>query len=74
MRTEDLVLHHFGKAEDGIERSAQFVAHLGKKARLGDVGGFGAVACLVGNRLGLFQFADQRVFLGACLQRRKAEE
>ena len=42
VRAENLALHHFGKAEDGVERRAQLVAHLREEARLGDVGGFGA--------------------------------
>ena len=69
MRSENLVLHHFGEAENGVERRAQFVAHLREEARLGDVGGLGAVARFVGNGLGLFQFADQHVLFGARLQR-----
>jgi hypothetical protein len=29
---EDLALHHFGKTEDGVQRRAQFVAHLRQEA------------------------------------------
>ena len=46
---EDFRLHHFGEAEDGVERRAQFVAHLREEARLRDVGGFRALARLVGD-------------------------
>ena len=71
MRAENFALHHFGEAENGVERRAQFMAHLREEARLGDIGGFGAVARFVGNRFGLFEFADQHVLLGARLQRRQ---
>ena len=71
MRAEDLALHDFGEAENGVERRAQFMAHLREEARLGDIGGFGAVARLVRNRFRLFEFADQHVLLGARLQRRQ---
>ena len=40
-----------------------------RKLRLGDVGAFGAPARLVGDRLRLFELADQRVLFGARLQR-----
>ena len=65
MRPENLALHHLGEAEDGVERRPQLMAHLREEARLGDVGGFGAAARLVGNGLGLLELADQRVFLRA---------
>src|SRR5664279_5615480 len=68
---EHFRFHHFGEPEDGIERRAQFVAHLREEARLRDVGGLRALPRFVGNRLGLFQLADQRVFLRARLQRRQ---
>ena len=71
VRAEDLALHHLGKSEDRVQRRAQLVAHLRQEPRLGDVGGFGAMARLVGDRLGLFEFADQRVLFGARLQRRQ---
>ena len=38
MRAEQLGLHHFGEAEDGVERRAQFVAHRRQEARLGEIG------------------------------------
>jgi hypothetical protein len=31
MRSEDLAFHHLGKAEDGIERGSQLMAHLREK-------------------------------------------
>ena len=56
-RAEHLVRHHFGEADDGVERRAQFVAHIGEEARLGAVGLFGEIArldqfALVGLALG----------------------
>ena len=71
MRPEHLALHHLGKAQDGVERRAQLMAHLRQEARLGDVGALGAAPRFVGNRLGLLEFADQRVLLGAGLERRE---
>ncbi|MGY3459866.1 hypothetical protein ACVWW5_005316 [Bradyrhizobium sp. LM3.4] len=69
MRAKNLALHHLGEAKDRVQRRAQLVAHLREKARLGDVGGFGAVTGFVRDRLGLFELADQRVLLGARLER-----
>ena len=69
VRAENLALHDLGEAEDGIERRAQLVAHLGEKTRLRDVGGFGAAPRLVGDRLRGFELADQRVLLGARFKR-----
>ena len=71
MFAEHFGLHHFGETENGVEWRAQFVAHLRQEARLGNIGGLGALACFVGNHLGLFEFADQRVFFGARFQRRQ---
>ena len=69
---ENLILHHFGEAEDGVERRTQLVAHLRQKARLRDVGGFRAAARFVGLvALGLFEFTDQRVLFGARLDGRQ---
>ena len=45
------------------------MTHLGKKARLGDVGSLGAPARLVGDGLGGFEFAEQGVFFGARFNR-----
>ena len=69
MLAEHLRLHHLGEAENGIERRAQFMAHLGEEARLGDIGGFRAHARLVGDGFRLFELADQRVFFRARFQR-----
>ena len=71
MRAENFALHHLGESEDRIQRRAQLVAHLRQEARLGDVGGFGAVPRFVRDRLGLFELADQRVLFGARFQRRQ---
>ena len=49
VRAEKLALHHLGKAEDGIERRPQFMAHLRQKVRFGDVGALRTAARLVGN-------------------------
>ena len=38
---ENLLLHHFGKADDGIKGRPQFMAHIGQKARFCEVGSFG---------------------------------
>ena len=45
--TEQLSRDDFRKSDDGVERRAQFVTHIGKEARLRSTGGFGFV-------LGLF--------------------
>ena len=71
VRPENFAFHHFGEAENGVERRAQLVAHLGEEARFRDVGGLGAAPCFVGNRLRLFELADQRVLFGARLERRQ---
>ena len=71
VRPENLGLHHLGKTQDGVERRAQLVAHLGEEARLGDIGGFGAAARFVGDRFRLLELADQRVLFGARFQRRQ---
>ena len=71
MRAEHLALHHFGEAENGVERRAQLVTYLREEARLGNVRRLGAVARLIRNRFRLFEFADQHVLFGARLQRRQ---
>ena len=40
-RTEHLVLDHFREADDGVQRRAQFMAHIGQELGLGAVGEFG---------------------------------
>ena len=58
-RAEHLRLHDLGEADDGVERRAQLVAHIGEEARLRLVGLFGAGLLLgvflrqVGELLGL---------------------
>ena len=42
MRPEHLRLHHFAEADDGVERRAQLMAHVGEEFRLGAVGRLGA--------------------------------
>ena len=34
------VFHHIRKADDGIQRGAQFMTHVGKKIHLGQIGAF----------------------------------
>ena len=71
VRAENFTLHHLGKSEDRIQRRPQFVAHLRQKPRLRDVGGFGAMPRLVGDRFRLLELADQRILFGARFQRRQ---
>ena len=71
VRAENLALHHLREAEDGVERRAQLVTHLREEPRFGDVGGFGAAARLVGNRLRLLELADQCVLFRARFERRQ---
>ena len=58
-RTEGLASHQLREADDGVERRAQLVAHIGEEFRLGAVGGLGARFLLmiafgeVGELLGL---------------------
>ena len=40
-RAEDAALHHLGEADDGVERRAQLVAHVGQELGLGAVGALG---------------------------------
>ena len=63
MRTEQLGLHHFGEAEDRVERRAQLVAHRRQEARLGQIGALGAAARFVRIELGLLELGDERVLL-----------
>ena len=65
VRAEQLALHHFGKAEDRVERRAQFVAHRREEARFREIGFLRAVARLVRYGLRLFEFGDQLVLLRA---------
>ena len=40
-RPKRLLFHHLGEADDGVQRRAQFMAHIGQEFRLGAAGGFG---------------------------------
>ena len=40
-RAEDAALHHLGETDDGVERRAQLVAHVGEEFGLGAVGALG---------------------------------
>ena len=40
-RAEDAALHDLGEADDGVERRAQLVAHVGEELGLGAVGALG---------------------------------
>ena len=42
--SEHLARHHFGKTDNGVQRCAQFMAHVCQEARLGAVGGQRGVA------------------------------
>ena len=46
-REVGIAVHQLAESEDGIERGAQFVAHVGQEDALGLVGGFGLTACLL---------------------------
>src|SRR5215510_3073790 len=58
MRAEYLSLHDLGETKNSVKRRAQFVTHLGKESRLGDVGGLGTPTRFVGDRRRLLQFSD----------------
>ncbi len=49
---------HFRKPDDGVERGAQLVAHIGEKLRFGDVGGFGLRFGLAQQAFGADLLAD----------------
>ena len=40
------VQRQLGEADDGVHRRADFVAHVGQKGALGDVGGLRCILCL----------------------------
>src|SRR6185312_1177216 len=52
---EQLALHDLGEADDGVERRAQLVAHVGDEARLGAAGLFGLQLCFA---IALLAFLD----------------
>ena len=58
---EQFVLHDLRKAENGIQRCAQFMAHRRQKPRFCQIGLFRPAAGLVGIGLGLLQLANQRI-------------
>ena len=64
-RTETFLGDDLGEAQDGVQRRAQFVAHIGEKGGLGGVGGFGLEPFLQGIVAGLLQFARQILDLEA---------
>ena len=64
VRAEQLRLQHFGKADDGVERRAQLVAHRREELRLGDVGLLGVTARLVRHLARFLELVDERVLLG----------
>ena len=69
MRSEQLAFHDFRKAENGVERRAQFMAHRGEEAGFGEICLLGAAAGQIAVRLGLFEFGDQFVLFGLKRQR-----
>ena len=71
VRSEQFAFHDFGKAENGIERRAQLMAHRGKEAGFGEICCLGAVAGQIAVCLGLFELGDEFVFLG--LKRKRCE-
>ena len=52
---------HFRKAQDGVQRRAQFVAHVCQELRLGQAGGFGLFAAPIRIDLGHDEFRQKRV-------------
>ena len=52
---EQLAGDDFGKADDGVQRRAQFMAHIGQEAGLGGIGGFGFA---LGAAQGFLAFLD----------------
>ncbi len=62
-RAEHAGFHDLGEADDGVERRAQLVAHIGEEFRLGLIGVFGA-----GFFLGVF-FRELGQLLGLIFQR-----
>ena len=64
MLAEEFTFHDLGKAQDGVERGAELVAHRGEEAALGEARLLGPAARLVGVQLRLFELDDQFVLLG----------
>ena len=55
-RPEHLLVHDVGEADDGVERRAQLMAHIGQELALGMIGLFGSVLflCLFLDQVGEF--------------------
>jgi hypothetical protein len=71
MLAEDFVLEHFREAQNGVERRAQFVAHRGEKARLGQIALLGPATAFVGDGFLALKLGKDRVFFRA--QRQHAD-
>ena len=69
MRSEQFAFHDFGKAKNGVERRAQFMAHRGEEAGFGEICRLGAAAGQIAVCLGLFELGDQLVLFGLKRQR-----
>ena len=41
LKTRSIGNHHLGQPDDGVQRRAQFVAHIGQETRLGAIGRVG---------------------------------
>jgi hypothetical protein len=57
-----IAFHDFGKAENGVERRAQLMAHRGEETGFGEICGLGAAAGQIAICLGLFELRDEFVF------------
>ena len=63
---------HLRKAQDRVQRRAQFVAHIGEELRFGQACGLGLLAAAVRFQLGHHQLGQKRIALlgqqdgGAC--------
>src|SRR6185312_8429496 len=64
VRPQQFRLQHFRKADDRIERRAQFMAHRGEELRLGDIGLLGVPPRLVRHLSRFFELVDQLVLFG----------
>ena len=64
-RPETFLGDDFGKAQNGVQRRAQLMAHIGQEGGLGGIGGFRLEALLQRLVAGLFQLARQVLDLEA---------
>ena len=64
MRAEQFAFHHLGKANDCVERGAQFMAHCGKETAFRAVCRLRPVLGMIALRLGLLELGDEFVLLG----------